>query len=358
MTADTCGYVTPGGISFRQAGRSTQGKVLKPRASKAQCKTIPSIPSKQMAWQGSKRVVEHQKDGFGMRGARFTEYENDLPGPGVYYRPVSLLRETVSVSKKGCGSLVSKSRRFSNAMEEREARLPGPGSYSCEVQPVKKLPGHCSSSFSKKPDSGALGRNTCVPGPGHYSPEAKSRLFLWQMHKPSAEFISRSARSTYLTPSSTPAPGEYEPDIARIGSEGKKSRLPQASFRSVSKRGREFDGNSKIPGPGQYDISRAAEALRKDRAMETKASSAFAGSERTRHFGERRDEGSLPGPGWYAVDRPEGTQSDKAKGSAAFKSTTMRAVKRAKALPGPAFYNPASVTQKKSFHLNINQKWI
>ena len=62
-------------------------------------------------------VGVREKDAFGGRTHRFLEADNDLPGPGLYYKQSTMLRSASncgSVSHKGYGSLVSKTDRFNS----------------------------------------------------------------------------------------------------------------------------------------------------------------------------------------------------------------------------------------------------
>lgn len=88
---------------------------------------MASIPSKYETVLHREPV---ERNAFGTRTNRFGESENELPGPGTYYKPPSLVKTTTdsgSVSRLGYSTgFVSKTKRFSDRIKEV---VPGPGQY-------------------------------------------------------------------------------------------------------------------------------------------------------------------------------------------------------------------------------------
>jgi hypothetical protein len=96
-------------------------------------RTTSSIPSK---FETTLHVGQRESNAFGGRTFRFSTNDNEMPGPGSYHKPPSMVRETGkcgSVSKLGFGAgFVSKTKRFSDRNDVNSAQAPGPGHYGHE----------------------------------------------------------------------------------------------------------------------------------------------------------------------------------------------------------------------------------
>ena len=90
--------------SFRQVGREKRGK-LRSGPLTGQRTGAPtaaaSIPSK---FETTLCPNTGARKGFGSCAHRFTEVENDLPGPGSYESARAAVRDDRVYSKKGCPS--------------------------------------------------------------------------------------------------------------------------------------------------------------------------------------------------------------------------------------------------------------
>merc|ERR1712178_328962 len=101
--------------TFRTKGRNaTSGILLKGNVRELTgYRTATSIPSK---FETVLHTGNKERNGFNTRVYRFSEGENDLPGPGNYninghaqeQQASTLLKQGGSVSKRGCGSMISK----------------------------------------------------------------------------------------------------------------------------------------------------------------------------------------------------------------------------------------------------------
>ncbi|GMF64587.1 unnamed protein product [Phytophthora lilii] len=347
---------------------------------------VSSIPSK---YETVLHRDPNERNGFGNRTLRFGDCEvcltlvwcerfqeerqlcclltyfalqNELPGPGQYYKPPSLVRSTVdsgSVSRLGYSTgFVSKSKRFN---EQVKLVVPGPGQY--------------------QPNSSNQSPNASVPGPADYNAAQPSSTYSHNVSK--SVFSSKTSRGWNI-PTEIPAPGQYENPI-QIGQSLRRS--PQSIFKSGVKR---LGSDATFtPGPGAYNAEDAESALRYDLVAKAHTSAAF-------HTGNTDRFGRLPGkittdgelgkcnsrtchdnaivtdtckkmvcctgPGTYEVPTLVDKLSEKQGSASVFKSKTSRnegIVGKAQkgTVPGPAFYHPAS-PEKRSHLLNANKKWL
>mmetsp|Transcript_21202 Transcript_21202/g.47802 ORF Transcript_21202/g.47802 Transcript_21202/m.47802 type:complete len:367 (-) Transcript_21202:148-1248(-) len=361
----------------------------------AKQRSVASIPSKfeTILHEGGK-----EKDAFWTRTHRFSYTDNELPGPGQYYKPkTNNLNPSQSV--KGYTGMVSKSQRFARP---RRATAPCPGSYDpvsgfLAVKSRKDFNFGASRAFCQpivSPDyvKGRRANDTSGPGPGQYqvNVEITSPRY-WGKKVP---FSSGTQRFHELKKAygSGEGAGEYDYEsIARITGAFNElnKKVPSAAFRSRT--GRKFDymraskdnpldtlkphpslGPSlgihvdikpnqlkpeMMPGPGYYD-PRAAEEFTSMQRM--RHSATFVPSTLDR-FGQpivrTAKYNPTPGPGAYEVlkDRSQKVEAT----MSAFVSSTERDVdiKPRTVAPGPAYYNP-NVTNKKSFHYNSNHRWV
>ena len=117
-------------MSYRQVGKLPTGRI---RSSKVAGqhngqRAFSSIPSK---FETTLFTGNRERDGFGSSAHRFSEVENELPGPGSYNADsaAAALVDTMVFSKKGYGSgFVSKTKRQS-AFSKGAASTPAPTAY-------------------------------------------------------------------------------------------------------------------------------------------------------------------------------------------------------------------------------------
>ena len=117
-------------MSYRQVGKLPTGRI---RSSKVAGqhngqRAFSSIPSK---FETTLFTGNRERDGFGSSAHRFSEVENELPGPGSYNADsaAAALVDTMVFSKKGYGSgFVSKTKRQS-AFAKAAASTPAPTAY-------------------------------------------------------------------------------------------------------------------------------------------------------------------------------------------------------------------------------------
>ncbi|GMF45214.1 unnamed protein product [Phytophthora fragariaefolia] len=203
--------------------------------------------------------------------------QNELPGPGQYYKQPTLVRSTIdsgSVSRLGYSTgFVSKSKRFN---EQVKLVVPGPGQYQ---------PNRYSPSVS-------------VPGPADYNAAQPSSAYSHNVSK--SVFSSKTSRGWNI-PTELPAPGQYENPI-QLSRSVRGNRSPQSIFKSSVKR----LGSSATftPGPGAYNAEDAESALRYDWVARAHTSAAF-------HTGNQDRFGRLPGT--FATDGELGKNDRRAR---------------------------------------------
>ncbi|KAG6972572.1 hypothetical protein JG687_00001400 [Phytophthora cactorum] len=284
---------------------------------------------------------------------------NELPGPGQYYKPPSLVRSTIdsgSVSRLGYSTgFVSKSKRFN---EQVKQVVPGPGQYQPnrdDRQTQNKK--HGMSSFANSPKrSNNQSPSTSVPGPADYSAEQPSLAYSHNVSK--SVFSSKTSRGWQI-PTDIPAPGQYENPI-QLGRSLRSNRSSHSVFKSSVKR--LGSDASFTPGPGAYNAEDAESALRYDQVARAHTSAAFRAGNTDRFGrlpGNIMTDGEL-GPGTYEVATLVDKLAEKQGSASVFKSKTSRTEggKYWKgSVPGPAFYHPES-PEKRSHLLNANKKWL
>lgn len=202
------------------------------------------------------KTKKKESNAFGLRTNRFCEELHDIPGPGKYYRPMSLVSNGIAVSR---------SQRFSNEtqIERLESFRPGPGSYT----PL--LDGSFSSKHStihsterKRPTSSMkkrdiLGRSDS-PGPGYYYPYGLEERKAWDKSF-SYSFKSTGRRSDVYARNKkmeeNVAPGSYNVGQATEALDNYGFNVGQtgAAFRSKVDRWKDSRPQS-APAPGQYDV--------------------------------------------------------------------------------------------------------
>ncbi|KAE9024704.1 hypothetical protein PF005_g6363 [Phytophthora fragariae] len=353
----------PAKPNFRQVGTKATGSVLRGAVALRQPPPDPnmkvsSIPSK---YETVLHRDPNERNGFGNRTLRFGDCENELPGPGQYYKRPTLVRSTVdsgSVSHLGYSTgFVSKSKRFN---EQVKLVVPGPGQYQPNRDDRKTMNRkHGMSSFVNTPKrSNNQSPNASIPGPADYNAAQPSSAYSHNVSK--SVFSSKTSRG-WSIPTELPAPGQYENPI-QLGRSLRGNRSPHSIFKSGVKR---LGSDATFtPGPGAYNAEDAESALRYDWVARAHTSAAF-------HAGNTDRFGRLPGkivtdgelgPGTYEVPTLVDRLSEKQGSASVFKSKTSRTEglvgkPRKGNAPGPAFYNPAS-PDKRSHLLNANKKWL
>ena len=331
-------------VSFRQVGTERAGKLYKgvimdaySRMSQA---TIPSKFELVLAKQ------ESPKDGFGHRASRFSLNSTmDIPGPGHYTTPAD--SKSPSYSKKGfLSAFVSSLKRF--RPRDFATQVPGPGTYT---------PSHVRRSSNPAtglipPKTGYRKRPEQRPEPCTYNPTS--------LDKPkvlTTSFQSKEERllEPYLT--AAPPPSYYDPKytMVRCKSQGLTSpfKLPVHARRFQINL---YDPHAQVmedavPGPGYYATEESFDKT------QVNASFTHAGLDR---FGApvktRKKKDDLPGPGSYNLG---GKTIEKVPiNGAVFMSESDRDAMKLGKNPGPAFYRPMQIAKKKSFHLNVERRWM
>ena len=302
-------------------------------------KSTPSIPSRRRI---SPKKVRSVPKAFGVQSRRFDHPENTAPGPGQYHKPETLVREMKtcgSVSKLGYGvGFISKVKRFQTSQDEE--LLPGPGSYQLPPSSIKAAtPRPQTLPSTTKP----LNNVDHSPGPGEYSPKL--------IHRRLGITSSFSTTKTdhAVSKEDTPPPGSYYKPL-----KASTSHSAAAAFRSKAKRGTAF-GKVATPGPGQYDQTTGTSKPDGEQGP----SRLFAPTNLDR-FGEPYERKSMtskvPGVGHYPTHTPKRLGKQIAS---SFVSKSKRGFEAsAKAPPGPAYYTPQQVLNKRSHLLNTGQHWV
>ena len=163
-------------MSYRQVGKLPTGRI---RSSKVAGqhngqRAFSSIPSK---FETTLFTGNRERDGFGSSAHRFSEVENELPGPGSYNADsaAAALVDTMVFSKKGYGSgFVSKTKRQS-AFSKGAASTPAPTAYgygsagTFDAAARANRFGASTSAFQPETKRSVTVADEPAPGPGAYS---------------------------------------------------------------------------------------------------------------------------------------------------------------------------------------------
>ena len=360
-------------------------------------------------------------DGFGRRGYRFKTSGTEVPGPGQYGRPgvgMETSSKRPSLSKKGYGAgFASQAERFGGGVLQQVTAQPGPGAYGTDRgvpsdSYVNAASSGATSAFKRPENASVKKRLDPSPGPGAYTPAVRKTPVPFNSTLTSAEFRSTSKRFGGSGGGGTaPGPGYYEQQ-REMGDQVDMlaASLPTAAFRSrtggrggslsASAGAEQFpmdpvfgyngmdmkEGRDKVqsvgraapkPGPGAYNPK-----LDMQFSMDGARKSSFFSNDKLDRFG-RSVVGELrasahdpsPGPGHYELVMGEGAAGGAAvarspykprgkipaKPSNVFASTSPRfkLAGESRRAPGPAYYNPAKpALNRRSYHLNLSQRWV
>lgn len=325
--------------NYRQVGKEYTGKLCKgPMVDAFNRLTQSSIPTK------SEQVLSavEKKGGFGSSTDRFShQSENEtVPGPGQYIEvPVS---ESPSISKKGYGGLISRSPRFKRF--QYNTPVPGPGSYACP-----QLSSTSISSVFNKPLFKPISRPE-VPAPGTYEAQNPSKII-----SISSPFKSKTKRYPE-TLSASPSPWQYNLDSSFT-----VDQKPSPVFRMPA-RARRYPINLYDPhAPVPYDNTPGPADYQKDflPPINAKPSASFIIGDADR-FGQSKNQkkgnDASPGPGAYYCCITK--EKAPITGAVFMSESSREVIPQPFKQPGPAFYKPAPVPKKKSFHLNSSHIWV
>ena len=329
-------------VSFRQVGKEKPGKVYKGVIIDAYNRSNqPTIPAK---YEQVLAKQELRKDGFGRRAQRFIlEATEPCPGPGQYQASES---PSPSFSKKGfLSGFVSKLSRFRK--REFATFVPGPGAYSPVHMRTMSNP---SPSISPLKAPSNLSKYS-TPAPGTYDIEQA-----WKPKDLITTFKSREERLMSVTLSPAPPPSHYSPNFASVWpAKGLTSpfKLPlnPRRFKVNMYDPHALIEEESVPGPGHYSLSSSFDKGAASGSFQHQGLDRFGNPIRL-----LRPRDSLPGPGAYNLP-PKPLGKAPIQGSF-FMSESDRAALALGPNPGPAFYKPDKGNKKKSFHLNLERRWV
>jgi len=360
----------PDQTNYRTMGRGSGG-VFKSRSRRFRrdpnaSPTPSSIPTK---FETVLYKNNRGEKGFGSSSGRFSAPPRPIPSDVDGVNAGMIHGEALapnSVGQRGSGSFASRVPRLRSAGKRA---MPGPGAYN--IMPGVRSDAATSSTGAELPSAAfalpgtgnpAKWNERPAPGPGEYDHPGKGLVNRGGAVIPRAREESENARASYLalTDQQMPGPGEYEvrPPSARTAVQPKK---PEASAQKVApilaqasqlraaalSFGGVAEKQSKVsPGPGEYDPLADAAGT-----CSAKGTSSFqtGNSHHPRCFRP-----VCPGPGDYDWEVPAVDKT-----IASFAASPQPRFPRDRALaPGPAYYQPQSPKEKKSFHLNIQKTWL
>eukprot|EP00760_Papus_ankaliazontas_P014836 PhM_4_TR16156/c0_g1_i2/m.77115 len=340
-----------------------------------------SIPSR---FETILNTGPRERDGFGNRTSRFGDTDNELPGPGSYRKPRSLVNKNPGVSKKGMGSFASKTRIRDEELPP-VVNIPGPGGYDLAKNPhaLTSVHKHESVTFCNRQTKPVKSNRINVPGPGAYGSAPGMKA-----HDPdriSAVFREKEVQSLLYDPPK-PGPGDYDALTAGALTAPSSSGASCAFKSTTTRSNATARGEDRLPAPSvlapaaflnQDDIHPSEfgavlkhlkpEELKQPtggrvshtRPQVTKPSSSFVcnlldrfGNPTVRYVAE--DDGN-PGPGAYELipERPQMLISSSwaLSGSPRFREGAAAGGAAKWKVPGPAYYNPPNLTTKVDHHV-------
>lgn len=393
----------------RQKGLAAAGTVKRgaPAADRrdAGAKSTSSIPTK---FETVLNPGPVEQNAFGSRTLRFNPTENDLPGPGNYYKARQTMFEYdnshgsqlhPSISKRGFGGFASRSSRLPRPTNTLG---PSPAAYDDVAMLVAKGPhfdhnrAFTTAVFSGPSDNlgpplEPLKRDGPSPGPGNYLGVTNAAAAA-PAGAAQSSFVSSSDRlvtaKEQRTAALKPGPGQYSDadgvgDVRRRGNMApalKGARSSAATMTSVAAPSviyGDVPDMNVTPGPGAYEVVGTFEgdvAFRSSvgtLVSPRSASSMFAATSVDR-FGRPKPSSPAasaqrrldrPGPGQYEVVVHGSEEARRGGATSVFKSITARAAASGTGAtfrpPGPAFYSPNyTAKSRKSFHLNAKRQWL
>mmetsp|Transcript_20796 Transcript_20796/g.37889 ORF Transcript_20796/g.37889 Transcript_20796/m.37889 type:complete len:397 (+) Transcript_20796:43-1233(+) len=357
-----------------------------------------TLISRTRAWRDcpvGANQISKEALGFGSHVPRFQHTTTDSPGattlgPGSYTGKKAFneeMRNRSSWGRRGTGTFASKSRRFglrnsTPGFFPSRGAGPGPGTYesSTALDAMQR-----QRSFSQVKQSGhqlVLGipppKPDAGPGPGDYEVHGESDAADRTPNVAGVTFRSRTERfpidtslspgpATYMSAGtkSAPASPTFSSSLTDVHDPCFKEPPPKQLLRAhpdlpvadgVSREAlgeelaqqvsqRRGSRQKPSPGPGQYKVRRPLTAG----AVQVPTAAFLPGGPRTEWItGDRLTE---PGPGHY-LER-EARRPRPASACASFGSTNKDRGEKPPDVPGPAFYSPRKLVQRKCFHINI-----
>mmetsp|Transcript_23039 Transcript_23039/g.52861 ORF Transcript_23039/g.52861 Transcript_23039/m.52861 type:complete len:397 (+) Transcript_23039:39-1229(+) len=310
-------------------------------------------------------------------------------GPGSYAEKQGFheeMRSRVSWGRRGTGTFASKSRRFglrnsTPGFFPPRGPQPGPGAYDSDAA-LDAMQRQRSFSQAKQPGhqlalASAVPKSDAGPGPGEYERDGEVDLDRTP-NTAGVTFWSRTERFTTSETSTTPGPAAYmsagtkwapasptfSSSLADVHDPCFKEPPPRERIRAhpnlpvANRVSREALGEELAeqvsrergrqekpsPGPGQYKVRRPLTA-----GAYSPTPAFLPGGPRTEWIsGDRLTE---PGPGHYLEER-SAPRPRPASACASFGSTNKDRGEKRPDVPGPAFYKPFKVEQRKCFHIN------
>ncbi|CEL96578.1 unnamed protein product [Vitrella brassicaformis CCMP3155] len=310
------------------------------------------------------------------------------PGPGQY-DPLQSSRSSEAHSRVPGASSSFRHRSSGNPKTLFKAPQPGPGSYDISHRPDAPAEGRGlgGCNFRSRSERTLRMRHTEGPAPDYYD---IPRAFPMREPPPrgKASSAKRKARldsspKTDRAPSpptaKTPSPGSSPVSRSPLRERPHPSYAPRGQHKVMSTN-REFpiagefstltapDGEfvreirgavggdgARLPGPGAYDTRESYKWAEWKPSFSTRGLAAFQHGKA--HLPRKKTQ-HLPGPGAYSP-RQE-TVEAWARGGvvSVFQSQSGRTDFVHRAAPGPAFYEPRNVSTLKSFHLNLQRRWV
>lgn len=352
------------------------------------------------------------KKGYGAmisKADRFGHQRRGAPGPGQYNHLAAVQSKNAQDFNRSSSSSVFKSASSAVILQENshinKDFVPGPGSYNAnhavhivhEASPTNRKQASSSSSdtfdastasssaplltsehnwsMNKSPrflrDAQAVRAAEELPGPGQYDPLPPSSHHHHHHRCYQADFISKDKRFQFIA-SETPGPGYYttdEKDVPQYRYDAASHMFKAANIDRFGDVKEKKGSSNETPGPGQYNINTSTLSPSKKASFSPSRQRNNSNSHQKAHnYDCKTNEDDTPSlvqqlntmspgkkrvGGYYVVDASNRYAPEDTEIHSHLSAKKIRA-------PGPAYYNadPIAVQDKKSFHLNVAQKWL
>jgi hypothetical protein len=360
-----------------------KGKIIRGPISNAfNRQSLGSIPSKSEKILFKDNETEVKK-GFSSQCDRFTQYrlresvKYSFPGPGEYqsYNLSKFVHSNPSNSTKGYSTgFTSKNERFDDLREYQEKYMPGPGEYNSKISlnqdSFKKSNLRFKSLYNtNKMISLKVYKDN--PGPGDYDP-IKPGLFLSSLDSsPNFFFKSKEGRfdKSKENTRNSPGPGKYFFDLNSDTSKKKdstsyffKNKIPKNN--DPVEKILNLDKNKKFetPGPGEYNLRMELIKDNKNHSS-TSGSIYFINDKKTISEYDKEKKIEVRSRDYSIQIQPQNNiysfeNSKKGIRSVFLSKSPRNAYTKSNHVPGPSYYNPALLPERKSFNMNEDKFWI
>jgi hypothetical protein len=365
-----------------------KGKIIRGPISNAfNRQSLGSIPSKSEKILFKDNETEVKK-GFASQCERFAQYRTQesvkysFPGPGDYENTKNLrknLDTNPSFSSKGyCTGFTSKNERFDDLREYYEKYLPGPGEYNSKLSLNQDIYNKSNLRFKSLYNTNkmiSLKVYKDNPGPGDYDPLKPGLILNENENSPNYFFKSKEERFNISKENvtSNPGPGKYFFD-SNLKTFNKKDSTSFFFRENIPKKLNPLEKILKLdknkifetPGPGEYNLRK--ELIKVEKNPTSSSRSIFLINDKKKFTEYENDIKIEKLKNAYRRDNSIQIQpqniifnfenSKKSIRSVFLSKSPRNSYTKSNHVPGPTYYHPGLLPERKSYNANEDKIWI